>query len=213
MSPRTQKQVQMAREEKRALIMSVALGHFANQGYFKTSINNIARHAGISKGLMYNYFESKEDLLITIINSYIEELTPHFNPGRKSILSEEEFEQFVRKLFQILRGKIDFWRLLSQILIQKDVREQFLNTTQGKINSSQIMYTNRNNTLLILLNKMISDYFLNKKDRKPAGYDPELDMNLFIYTIEGFARITIYQDDVDENNYARAIDKIIELYK
>jgi AcrR family transcriptional regulator len=213
MSPRTQKQVQMAREEKKALIMSVALGHFANQGYFKTSIDNIARHAGISKGLMYNYFESKEDLLITIINSSIEEISRNFNPENKGVISEEEFEQFVRKLFQLLRGQIEFWRLLSQILIQKDVRDQFLNTTQGRINSTQIMYTNRHNTLLILLSQMITNYFLNKKNSKPAGYDPVLDMNLFIYTIEGFARITIYQDDVDEDNYSKAIDKIIELYK
>ena len=68
MSPRTPKQFMEIREEKKTLIMDVALEHFANEGYFTTTINHIARHAGISKGLMYNYFESKEELLTEIIN-------------------------------------------------------------------------------------------------------------------------------------------------
>ena len=68
MSPRTPKQFEEIREEKKTLIMDVALEHFANEGYHNTTINHIAKHAGISKGLMYNYFESKEELLAEIIN-------------------------------------------------------------------------------------------------------------------------------------------------
>ena len=60
MSPRTPQQFEEIREEKMTLIMDIALEHFANEGYHTTTINHIARHAGISKGLMYNYFESKE---------------------------------------------------------------------------------------------------------------------------------------------------------
>ena len=43
--------------------MDVALQHFANKGFHATTIYHIAEHAGISKGLMYNYFNSKEELL------------------------------------------------------------------------------------------------------------------------------------------------------
>jgi AcrR family transcriptional regulator len=213
MSPRTPIQVKKMREEKRTLIMDVALVHFANEGYFKTSINHISRHAGISKGLMYNYFAGKEELLIAIINRSIEEISQYFDPDKDGFLSEEEFELLIRKLFSILREKIDFWRLFSQLLIQKDVRDQFLKSDPGHINSVQVMYTNRSNTFLALLSKMITDYFERKKDRKPSDYDPMLDLTLFICTIEGFARITIYQDDVDEISYIKTINKIIELYK
>jgi AcrR family transcriptional regulator len=213
MSPRSQKQFQEMREEKKALIMDVALHHFADEGYFKTTINHIARHAGISKGLMYNYFESKEELLMAIINRSIEEISHSIDHDRDGSLSEEKFELFVRKLFSLLPEKITFWRLLSQLLIQKDVREQFLKLQHGSVTPVQVMYTNRSNTFLILVSNMINEYFARKKERKPAGYDPELDMNMFIYTIEGFARITIYQDEVNENYYQKAINKIIELYK
>jgi hypothetical protein len=38
-------------------------------------------------------------------------------------------------------------------------------------------------------------------------------MNMFIYTIEGFAMMTVYMDDVDEIYYEKTINRIIELYK
>jgi AcrR family transcriptional regulator len=213
MSPRSPKQFQEIRAEKKALIMDVALYHFANEGYFKTTITHIARHAGISKGLMYNYFESKEELLTEIINRSMEEISRYFDPDKDGYLSQEEFELFIRKLFSMLRENITFWRLFSQLLIQKDVRDQFLKSDPGSLSSVQIMYINRNNAFLSLVNKMIREYFIRKKDSKPADYDPVLDMNMFIYTIEGLSRITMYQDDIDENYYNKAIDKIIDLFK
>ena len=49
MSPRSQQQFKEMREEKMAFIMDVALEHFANEGYYRTTVNHIARHAGMSK--------------------------------------------------------------------------------------------------------------------------------------------------------------------
>jgi AcrR family transcriptional regulator len=213
MSPKSSKQFKSIREEKTTLIMDVALQHFADEGYFKTTITHIARHAGISKGLMYNYFESKEDLLIAIINRSMSEISQYFDPDNDGYLSEDEFELFIRKLFSILRENICFWRLFFQLMIQKDVREQFLKSNPSSISSVQVMYVNRNNTLLTLVSKMIEEYFVRKKVKKPADYDSVLDMNMFLYTIEGFAHITIYQDEVDEYYYNKAIDKIIDLFK
>lgn len=193
--------------------MDVALVQFANEGYFKTTIKHIANHAGISQGLIYNYFESKEELLMAIINRSIEEISQYFDPHQITYFSEKEFEALIRKFFSLLREKISFWSLLSQLLLQKDVRKQFLKSKTSSVNTNQVMYTNRSNTFLLLLSKTIADYFARKKDRSPADYDPDLEMNMFIYTIEGLARITINQDEVDEVNYQKAINKIIQLYK
>jgi AcrR family transcriptional regulator len=213
MSPKTSKQFRSIREEKMTLIMDVALHHFADEGYFKTTITHIARHAGISKGLMYNYFESKEELLITIINRSMSEISHYFDPDKDGYLSEEEFELFIRKLFSTLRENISFWRLFFQLMIQKDVREQFLKSKPGNVNTIQVMYVNQNNSFLTLVSKMVEEYFIRKKKRNPDDYDPVLDMNMFLYTIEGFAHITIYQEEVDEYYYDKAIDKIIDLFK
>ena len=126
MSPRTPEQFKEMREEKMTLIMDVALEHFANEGYHKTTINHIARHAGMSKGLMYNYFKSKESLLIAIIHKSVNEVYTYFDNDKDGYLSEEEFEFFIRKIIVIAKGKKIFWRLFFQLLMQNEVREQFL---------------------------------------------------------------------------------------
>jgi len=213
MSPRTAKQFQDMRDEKKTHIMNVALEHFANEGYHNTTISHIAKHAGISKGLMYNYFESKEELLAAILSRSMGEISHYFDLDRDGFLSEEEFELFIRKYFLIIHENLSFWRLYYQLLQQKDVREHFLKSFQGPVNSVKSIYINGNQTFLALASKLISEYFMRKKEKKPSDYDPVLDMNMFIYTIEGFAHLTAFLDDVDPVYYEKTIEKIIELYK
>ena len=213
MSPRTPQQFEDIREEKRALIMNVALEHFAKEGYHNTTINHIARHAGISKGLMYNYFESKEELLSEIINRSIDEISLYFDPDKDGYLSEEEFDLFVRKLFIIIREKQSFWRLFYQFLMQKDVRDQFLRSNPGPLNTVEAIYSGSNSKFLGIMSKMLTEYFIRKKERKPVDYDPILEFHMFIYTIEGFGMVTVYMDEVDNIYYEKTINRIIELYK
>ena len=213
MSPRTPQQFEDIREEKKNLIMNVALEHFAKEGYHNTTISHIAKHAKISKGLMYNYFESKEELLSEIINRSLGEISRYFDPDKDGYLSEEEFDLFIRKLFILLREKLSFWRLFYQFLMQKDVRDQFLQRHFGPVNSVQAIYEENHSIFLSEMSKMLTEYFIRKKDRKPVDYDPVLDLNMFIYTVEGFAMVTAYMDEVDENYYNKTIDTIIELYK
>ena len=213
MTPRTPKQFHDIREEKKTLIMDVALERFASEGYHNSSISHIAKQAGISKGLMYNYFESKEELLEEIISRSMREISQYFDPDKDGLFSEEEFELFIRKYFLIIRENLSFWRLYYQLLQQKDVRDHFLKSFTGPINSVESIYVNGNQTFLALASRMITDYFISKKNKKASDYDPILDMNMFIYTIEGFARITAFLDEVDVNYYEKTINRIIELYK
>lgn len=48
-------------------ILNAALALFAQNGFHATSVNQIAKAAKVSKGLTYNYFDSKEALLLAII--------------------------------------------------------------------------------------------------------------------------------------------------
>lgn len=49
-------------------ILQAALALFAEKGFHTTSVSQIAEAAGVSKGLTYNYFESKEKLGTYILN-------------------------------------------------------------------------------------------------------------------------------------------------
>ena len=211
MSPRTQRQFEEIREEKKKLIMDTALRHFANEGYHNTTISHIARQAGISKGLLYNYFRSKEELLNKIIYRSMGDIFSRFD-NENGQLSEKEFELFIRALLDHIKKNKSFWRLFFQLLMQKDVREQFLKSYLVSINSLEKLHTDSGNSLFGGFLRAVGDYFTRKKGRMPEGYDPELDMNMFIYTLEGFTLINVYLDQVDKY-YDRVIDRIIEIYK
>jgi hypothetical protein len=213
MSPRSSQQFQEMREEKMTHIMDVALERFANEGYFRTTISHIARHAKISKGLIYNYFESKEALLKAIIHKSVNEVYKYLDIDRDGYLSEEEFEFFMRKVNVLLKEKRHFWRLLMQLLLQNDVREQFLKSfpeTDSLIHPGHIP---GDNYYPLQMMKMMTDYFVKKEGRMDKKYDPEAELNMFIITLKGFAITSIYTDKSDDEKNEKVINRIIELFK
>jgi AcrR family transcriptional regulator len=56
----------MAAEDKRRQILDAAVRVFARKGYHTCRVGDIAEEAGVAHGLLYHYFESKEELLETI---------------------------------------------------------------------------------------------------------------------------------------------------
>ncbi|MEJ8573030.1 TetR/AcrR family transcriptional regulator [Microbaculum marinum] len=61
-------------DEKRAEIMRVAARTFAESGYHGASMSALARACGVSKALIYHYYDSKEALLLDIIESHLNDL-------------------------------------------------------------------------------------------------------------------------------------------
>lgn len=212
MSPRTSQQFQEIREEKMTLIMDVALQHFASEGYYKTTINHIARHAGISKGLMYNYFESKEALLKAIIHKSVNEVYRYLDINKDGYLSVEEFEFFIRKINVLLKEKRYFWRLLMQLLLQSDVREQFLKAFPESDSLEHPGHEPGDNYYPSKILKMFTDYFHSKREMGRL-VDRGNDFEMFFITLLGYAIKTIYSESDDEESDSKAIERIIELFK
>jgi AcrR family transcriptional regulator len=212
MSPRTQRQFKEIREEKRSLIMDTALVHFANKGYHATTIDHLAKHAGISKGLMYNYFKSKEDLLLAIIEKSVGEVYNYFDTDRDNYLSEDEFEFFIRKAARLLNEKQSFWRLFFQVLLQNEVREQFLDTFLGTESLLKSGKDFKEGLFISKIMRIITEYFERKTNTRGPDYDPYLDLNMFILTLKGFAITYIYMDQDDEY-FEKCVNSIIALYK
>jgi AcrR family transcriptional regulator len=59
------------KEQRHEEIMEAALEEFAVKGYAETRLDDVANRAGISKGLVYVYFKTKEELFKAVIRSVI----------------------------------------------------------------------------------------------------------------------------------------------
>jgi len=125
MSPRTQKQLEKIRKDKKTAILNAGLEVFAEKGFHAGTVNLIAKRAGISKGLIYNYFSDKNSLLKEIIISGINEMLSVFkNPENKPV-TEEMFVFYINESFDMLKKNIHFWRLYFSLVMQKEILELF----------------------------------------------------------------------------------------
>jgi AcrR family transcriptional regulator len=67
-----------AREKKTKLILDVAIKLFTQKGFAATTMDDVAKSAGISKGLSYFYFKNKEDLYMAVTKKAYDELKSVF---------------------------------------------------------------------------------------------------------------------------------------
>ncbi len=123
MSPRTRQQIEALKTEKRRLILDAALYLFAKKGFHATTINDIAVKANIAKGLLYNYFSSKEEVLKQIVYDWVNEITVLFDPDHDGILTASELDYFLENYCNLLREKQAHWRLYYSLMFQSTVLE------------------------------------------------------------------------------------------
>jgi AcrR family transcriptional regulator len=58
--------------KRRGQIVPAAVALFSERGYYRTTIQDIARRAGVSTGLIYQYAQTKEDILLLSLMSVME---------------------------------------------------------------------------------------------------------------------------------------------
>lgn len=148
MSPRTKEQVEEIRNRSMVQIQDAALDLFAHQGFHKTSISQIAKKARVSKGLIYNYYQSKDHLLESLIHDAVE-------AGEEMIEGAIHHDlEPLQSLLKILdhtikkvKGNPTYWKLIMGLSIQEEIIGKFedlLKETQMK----------NLNTVITLLNEM-----------------------------------------------------------
>ena len=118
MAPRTEKQYEVIREERKAQIKNVALEIIYEEGYEGTSIAKIAQRANISKGLMYNYYSSKEEMIKEVMLDGFQPFLTILDPDKDGILTPEEARYFIDELFHILESNLKYWRLYFWVMLQ-----------------------------------------------------------------------------------------------
>ena len=106
----------MPRNNKDQLIRQAAIRVFAREGFHRARMETIAHEAGVAVGTIYNYFESKRDVLLAVFEAEFEEQISFFERLRESGLSiPEQIEQILQGHFSLLREKAE----LAQVLLQE----------------------------------------------------------------------------------------------
>jgi len=106
--------------------MQAALKVFAGKGFDGATINIIAKEAGISKGLMYSYYESKEKLLEELIIFGLQKASSFMNENPSGQPeTKEAFATSLRSMIQLFLQETDFWRLYTMLALQPHMAEKF----------------------------------------------------------------------------------------
>lgn len=87
--------------EKKNKIIEAGYALFSEVGYYGTNTAEIAKRAGVSTGIVYGYFQDKRDILICVLELYINKI----------------FDPFL-KLFDKLSAPIDYELVVPKIIDQ-----------------------------------------------------------------------------------------------
>lgn len=115
------------KEEAKNRILQAASKLFIEQGYKKTNMNQLARQLGVSKGAIYQYYGSKEELLMDVMkssstfrkSSLFSDLKPD---DLNEIGTREFFLKMVRSSEQINKLGVE---LASQALYNPEMMREF----------------------------------------------------------------------------------------
>jgi AcrR family transcriptional regulator len=120
------------RRERRAAarktqIITAAASLFAEKGFHRTTTRDIAEAADVSEGTLYNYFDSKDDLLLDIMDM-LDDLPSDTDQFDQVVV--EDGREFLMALMKGRRETIDqhnpmLQSVLSEILVNPELRQRY----------------------------------------------------------------------------------------
>jgi AcrR family transcriptional regulator len=175
---------EVKREQSKQHIQEVALTLFAEHGYEKTSIRMIAQKAGISLGLLYNYYPGKDELLKEIFRQGQQDIHASLTPdGDKD--PRNDIENHIRLTFKILKQNRQFWKLLHGIRMQSPVIQKLEAEMKAETEFIQ---------------KKIEENLIN------AGIPfPGLEAKLLFATVDGIANHYLLYDNYPVDDIANLL--------
>lgn len=100
--------------DTRSRLRELALQLFAEQGYEKTSLREIAERLGVTKAALYYYFKSKEDIVRSLVEDYMAEIDELIAWGKDQPRSADTRAEIVRRYLDIIANGTAVFRLLHQ---------------------------------------------------------------------------------------------------
>jgi AcrR family transcriptional regulator len=111
-SPRGQ--ARAPRGHTREQICEVALELFAEQGYDKTSLREIAERLGLTKAALYYHFQSKEEIVGAIVENYLDEVDDLIAWARQRPSTRETRHELLRRYSEVVATHVGSMRFFQQ---------------------------------------------------------------------------------------------------
>ena len=84
--------------DKKNRIIDAGLKVFSEKGYYNTNTMEIAKVAGVSTGIVYQYFRDKKDILIYAVKKYYDHIYEPIAKELESINAIDDFDSTMRKM-------------------------------------------------------------------------------------------------------------------
>ncbi|MBD8137379.1 TetR/AcrR family transcriptional regulator [Bacillus sp. CFBP 13597] len=124
--PRTSEENDRIRQASKEKIRAAAMELFIKQGYYATSISDIAKQAGISKGLLYNYYKGKEELLSEMVESRIKEVMEVMEEAFTLNTPREQLEHIINGAIDNIHQKPEVHRFYLHLQTQPESDEELI---------------------------------------------------------------------------------------
>lgn len=113
--------------ERKMQIITAAANLFAEKGFHRTTTRDIADEADVSEGTLYNYFDSKDDLLLDIMDM-LDDLPSEADQFDQ--VASQDAREFLIKMMKGRREMTDQYHpmlqaVLSEIMVNPDLRQRY----------------------------------------------------------------------------------------
>ena len=121
-STRRERQVQRKKEE----ILTAATRVFAAKGFSAATTKDIANEADIGESTLYNYFDSKREIMLAIMDEYKQLFDDDFREAT-AVASPEAFVELVDRTIELFTSRVFFIRaLIAEAWIDNDILENYV---------------------------------------------------------------------------------------
>ncbi|MFF7528208.1 TetR/AcrR family transcriptional regulator [Streptomyces bobili] len=105
---------QRRRGNTRQRIQDVALDLFAEQGYEKTSLREIAEHLEVTKAALYYHFKTKEEIIVSIFTDLTKPIEDLIEWGRSQPPTLDTKQELLRRYSRALSEASPFFRFMQE---------------------------------------------------------------------------------------------------
>ncbi len=119
------------KKQKRELILESTYDIFVEKGYTNTKIIEIAKHAGIGKGTVYEYFDSKEAIFMALFDYFTDEYKTNYEyikSTNQNKTSAEKLKLFIKYETNIIHYMCHTKKLPPHLFLLELLKDTRLST-------------------------------------------------------------------------------------